>query len=112
MRQAIPPDRLLQASLGRLDHALKYPPPPPPGRLFQVELPLDMELREILHSLRIFKNFSDDLLMSEITFDGMPHLAAKCPKLLMKVSAVMSVTKSRCTARVAQHVAIQAQPNI
>lgn len=44
------------------------------------------------------------LPLSDIILDGMPHLAEKRLKLLRKVSAVMSVTKSRCTARVVQHV--------
>ena len=41
------------------------------------------------------------LLLSEITLGGKPRLDTK---LRMKVSAVISVTKSRCTALVAQHV--------
>lgn len=44
------------------------------------------------------------LPLSDITLDGTPRLAEKRLKLLRKVSVVMSVTKSRCTARVAQQV--------
>ena len=109
MRQATLSNGLLQTSLCRFDHAFKYAPPP--GGLFQIKYPLNMELGEVPLCLRALQNLSDDLgcrlerfPLSEITLDGTPRLAAKRLKLLRKVVAVMSVTKSRCTALVAQHV--------
>ncbi len=42
--------------------------------------------------------------LSEIILAGVPRLAVKRLKLLMKVSAVMSWTRSRWTALVEQHV--------
>ena len=44
------------------------------------------------------------LPLSEITFTGIPRLAVKHLKLLMKVKALRSGTKSTCTALVAQQV--------
>ena len=58
-------------------------------------------LRSCLMSLDASLNV---LPLSDITLDGTPHLAAKRLKLLRKVLVVMSVTMSRCTARIAQHV--------
>ena len=44
------------------------------------------------------------LPLSDITLDGIPRLAAKRLKLPIKVSMVMSMTRSRCKARVEQQV--------
>ena len=52
----------------------------------------------------ILDAYLNALPLSEIILDGMPCLAVKHLKPLMKVEAVILVTRLRCTALVAQHV--------
>ena len=44
------------------------------------------------------------LALSVITSEGVPRLAANLPKFLKNVVAVRFSTRSRCTARVEEHV--------
>jgi len=59
MQQALLPNRLLQTSLGGLNHALEYATPP--GCLLRIKLPLNTELREVLLCLRALQNLPDEL---------------------------------------------------
>ena len=102
-------DGLLQTTFCRLDHTLKYapppPPPPPPGGLLQIECPLYTKFSELSLHIGVIKHTLEvafNVLPNH--FGWIPHLTVKCLKLLIKVTAFKSGTKSRCTALVTQQV--------